>query len=543
MSKTLIFSEEARRSLERGVDTLANAVKVTLGPKGRNVVIGKKYGGPTITNDGVTIAREVELEDPYENMGAQLAKEVATKTNDVAGDGTTTATVLGQAMVHEGLKAVASGINPMGLKAGIDAAVEAVSQALLAAASPVETPAEVAAVAAISAQDPRVGELVAEAMDKVGKDGVITVEESQTTGLELELTEGMQFDKGYISPYFVTDPERMESDLTDAYILINNGKISAIADLLPLLEKVVQSGKPLLIVAEDVDGEALSTLVVNSIRKTVKIAAVKAPGFGDRRKAMLQDIAVLTGAQVVSAEVGLKLDQVGLEVLGKARTITVTKDTTTIVDGGGSREEVAGRVAQIKLEIENSDSDWDKEKLQERLAKLAGGVGVIKVGAHTEVELKERKHRLEDAISATRAAVEEGIVPGGGAALVHAAKVLEDGLGLTGDALVGVNIVRKALDEPARWIAENAGLEGRVAVNRAREGGLTEGLRYGLNAETGEYGDLVAQGVVDPVKVTRSAVRNAASIAAMLLTTETLVADKPAESEDAGHGGGHGHGH
>ena len=543
MSKTLSFSEDARRSLERGVDTLANAVKVTLGPKGRNVVIGKKYGGPTITNDGVTIAREIELEDPYENMGAQLAKEVATKTNDVAGDGTTTATVLGQAMVHEGLKAVSSGINPMGLKAGIDAAVEAVSEALLAAASPVETPAEVAAVAAISAQDPRVGELVAEAMDKVGKDGVITVEESQTTGLELELTEGMQFDKGYISPYFVTDAERMESVLEDSSVLIVNGKISAIADLLPLLEKVVQSGKPLLIVAEDVDGEALSTLVVNSIRKTVKVAAVKAPGFGDRRKAMLQDMAVLTGAQVVSAEVGLKLDQVGLEVLGKARTITVTKDTTTMVDGGGSREEVTGRIAQIKQEIEGSDSDWDKEKLQERLAKLAGGVGVIKVGAHTEVELKERKHRLEDAISATRAAVEEGIVPGGGAALVHAAKVLEGGLGLTGDALVGVHIVRKALDEPARWIAENAGLEGRVAVNRAREGGLTEGLRYGLNAATGEYGDLVAQGVVDPVKVTRSAVRNAASIAAMLLTTETLVADKPAESDDAGHGGGHGHGH
>ena len=543
MSKTLSFSEDARRSLERGVDTLANAVKVTLGPKGRNVVIGKKYGGPTITNDGVTIAREIELEDPYENMGAQLAKEVATKTNDVAGDGTTTATVLGQAMVHEGLKAVSSGINPMGLKAGIDAAVEAVSEALLAAASPVETPAEVAAVAAISAQDPRVGELVAEAMDKVGKDGVITVEESQTTGLELELTEGMQFDKGYISPYFVTDAERMESVLEDSSVLIVNGKISAIADLLPLLEKVVQSGKPLLIVAEDVDGEALSTLVVNSIRKTVKVAAVKAPGFGDRRKAMLQDMAVLTGAQVVSAEVGLKLDQVGLEVLGKARTITVTKDTTTMVDGGGSREDVTGRIAQIKQEIEGSDSDWDKEKLQERLAKLAGGVGVIKVGAHTEVELKERKHRLEDAISATRAAVEEGIVPGGGAALVHAAKVLEGGLGLTGDALVGVHIVRKALDEPARWIAENAGLEGRVAVNRAREGGLTEGLRYGLNAATGEYGDLVAQGVVDPVKVTRSAVRNAASIAAMLLTTETLVADKPAESEDAGHGGGHGHAH
>ena len=542
MSKTLSFSEDARRSLERGVDTLANAVKVTLGPKGRNVVIGKKYGGPTITNDGVTIAREIELEDPYENMGAQLAKEVATKTNDVAGDGTTTATVLGQAMVHEGLKAVSSGINPMGLKAGIDAAVEAVSEALLKAATPIETPAEIAAVASISAQDPRVGELVAEAMDKVGKDGVITVEESNTTGLELELTEGMQFDKGYISPYFVTDPERMEADLGEAYILINNGKISAIADLLPLLEKVVQSGKPLLIVAEDIDGEALSTLVVNSIRKTLKVAAVKAPGFGDRRKAMLQDIAILTGAQVVSAEVGLKLDQVGLEVLGTVRTVTITKDTTTLVEGGGSKEDVAGRISQIKQEIENSDSDWDKEKLQERLAKLAGGVGVIKVGAHTEVELKERKHRLEDAISATRAAVEEGIVPGGGAALVHAAAVLDGGLGLTGDALVGVNIVRKSLDEPARWIAENAGLEGRVAVNHTRELGKTDGPRVGLNAATGEYGDLVTQGVVDPVKVTRSAVRNAASIAAMLLTTETIIADKPAVEEPSA-GGGHGHSH
>ncbi len=541
MSKTLSFSEDARRSLERGVDTLANAVKVTLGPKGRNVVIGKKYGGPTITNDGVTIAREIELEDPYENMGAQLAKEVATKTNDVAGDGTTTATVLGQAMVHEGLKAVSSGINPMGLKAGIDAAVEAVNEALLKAATPIETPAEIAAVASISAQDARVGELVAEAMDKVGKDGVITVEESNTTGLELELTEGMQFDKGYISPYFVTDPERMEADLGEAYILINNGKISAIADLLPLLEKVVQSGKPLLIVAEDIDGEALSTLVVNSIRKTLKVAAVKAPGFGDRRKAMLQDIAILTGAQVVSAEVGLKLDQVGLEVLGTVRTVTITKDTTTLVEGGGTKDDVAGRISQIKQEIENSDSDWDKEKLQERLAKLAGGVGVIKVGAHTEVELKERKHRLEDAISATRAAVEEGIVPGGGAALVHAAAVLDGGLGLTGDALVGVNIVRKALDEPARWIAENAGLEGRVAVNHTRELGKTDGPRVGLNAATGEYGDLVAQGVVDPVKVTRSAVRNAASIAAMLLTTETIIADKPAAEEPAG--GGHGHSH
>jgi chaperonin GroEL len=543
LSKTLSFSEDARRSLERGVDTLANAVKVTLGPKGRNVVLGKKYGGPTITNDGVTIAREVELEDPYENMGAQLAKEVATKTNDVAGDGTTTATVLGQAMVHAGLRAVAAGANPMGLKVGIDKAVEAVNDALLAAASPVETHQEVAAVAAISAQDERVGELVAEAMDKVGKDGVITVEESNTTGLELELTEGMQFDKGYISPYFVTDPERMETVLDDARVLIVNGKISAIAELLPVLEKVVQSGKPLLLIAEDVDGEALSTLVVNSIRKTLKVAAVKAPGFGDRRKAMLQDMAILTGAQVVSAEVGLKLDQVGLDVLGTSRTVTITKDTTTIVGGAGTADDVAARVAQIRQEIEASDSDWDREKLAERLAKLAGGVAVVKVGAHTEVELKERKHRLEDAISATKAAVEEGIVPGGGAALVHACAVLADGLGLTGDELTGVNVVRDALVEPARWIAQNAGFEGRVAVNRARE---TGNIRMGLNAATGEYVDLVAAGVVDPVKVTRSAVRNAASIASMLLTTETLVAEKPAEAVEAGHGhshGGHGHSH
>jgi chaperonin GroEL len=537
VAKTLQFSEDARRSLERGVDALANAVKVTLGPRGRNVVLAKAYGGPTITNDGVTIARDVELEDPLENMGAQLAKEVATKTNDVAGDGTTTATVLGQAMVHEGLRSVAAGANPMGMKIGIDAAVEAVDAALLAAATPIETHDEVAAVAALSAQDAQVGQLVAEAIDKVGKDGVITVEESQTTGLELELTEGMQFDKGYISPYFVTDAERMESVLEDAHVLIVNGKVSAIADLLPLLEKVVQAQKPLLVIAEDVDGEALSTLVVNSIRKTVKVAAVKAPGFGDRRKAMLQDMAVLTGAQVVSAEVGLKLDQVGLEVLGKARTVTVTKELTTIVDGAGSAEEVAGRVAQIKQEIEASDSDWDREKLQERLAKLAGGVAVLKVGAHTETELKERKHRLEDAVSATRAAVEEGIVPGGGAALVHAAAALEDGLGKTGDELAGVNLVRKALDEPAYWIAANAGFEGRVAVNRAREAGKGQGF----NAATGELGDLVKQGIVDPVKVTRSAVRNAASIASMLLTTETLVADKR-EEEPAG-AGGHGHGH
>ena len=544
MSKTLSFSEDARRALERGVDQLANAVKVTLGPRGRNVVIGKSYGGPTITNDGVTIAREVELEDPQENAGAQLAKEVATKTNDVAGDGTTTATVLGQAMVHEGLRAVAAGANPMGVKAGMDAAVEAVSDALLAAATEVQTHAEVAAVAAISAQDALVGELVAEAMDKVGKDGVITVEESQATGLELELTEGMQFDKGYISPYFVTDAERMESVLEDVHVLVVNGKVSALSELLPLLEKVLQSARPLLIVAEDVEGEALSTLVVNSLRKTVKVAAVKAPGFGDRRKAMLQDMAVLTGAQVVSAEVGLKLDQVGLEVLGRARTVTVTKDTTTIVDGAGSSEEVAGRVAQIRQEIEATDSDWDREKLQERLAKLAGGIGVIKVGAHTETELKERKHRLEDAISATRAAVEEGIVPGGGAALVHAAAALQDGLGKTGDELVGVHIVRRSLDEPARWIAQNAGLEGRVAVNRARElgAGPSGSTTMGLNAATGEYGDLVAQGIVDPVKVTRSAVRNAASIAGMLLTTETVVTDKPAPpAQEAGHGHGHSH--
>jgi chaperonin GroEL len=472
-------------------------------------------------------------------MGAQLAKEVATKTNDVAGDGTTTATVLGQAMVHLGLRAVASGANPMGLKVGIDAAVEAVDAALLAAATPIETHDEVAAVAALSAQDEQVGQLVAEAIDKVGKDGVITVEESQTTGLELELTEGMQFDKGYISPYFVTDAERMESVLEDASVLIVNGKVSAIADLLPLLEKVVQAQKPLLVIAEDVDGEALSTLVVNSIRKTVKVVAVKAPGFGDRRKAMLQDMAVLTGAQVVSAEVGLKLDQVGLEVLGHARTVTVTKELTTIVDGGGSSEDVSGRVAQIKQEIEASDSDWDREKLQERLAKLAGGVAVIKVGAHTETELKERKHRLEDAVSATRAAVEEGIVPGGGAALIHAAATLEGGLGKEGDELAGVHLVRKALDEPAYWIAANAGFEGRVAVNNTRE----KGAGQGFNAATGEYGELVKQGIVDPVKVTRSAVRNAASIASMLLTTETLVADKREEEADAGHGHGHGHSH
>src|SRR6058998_1793319 len=456
MSKILSFDTEARDALQRGVDALADVVKVTLGPKGRNVVIDKKWGAPTITNDGVTIAKEVELDDPYENMGAQLAKEVATKTNDVAGDGTTTATVLAQAMVREGLRNVAAGANPLSLKRGIDAAVEAVSEQLLKNAREVDDQSEVAQVAAISAQDPKIGELIAEAFSKVGKDGVITVEEAQTMGLELEFTEGMQFDKGYISPYFVTDPERMEASFTDASVLIVNGKISAIAELLPLLEKVVQSGKPLLIVAEDIDGEALSTLVVNSIRKTLKVAAVKAPGFGDRRKAMLQDIAILTGAQVVSAEVGLKLDQVGLEVLGRARTVTVTKDLTTIVDGGGSAADVAGRVSQIKQEIENTDSDWDREKLQERLAKLAGGVCVVKVGAATEVELKEKKHRIEDAVSATRAAIEEGIVPGGGVALLRARPAIEKAMKkLEGDEATGARSVWTAVEAPAHLIADN----------------------------------------------------------------------------------------
>ena len=538
MAKMLEFDESARRALERGVNHLADTVKVTLGPRGRNVVIDKKFGSPLITNDGVTIAREVELDDPYENMGAQLVKEVATKTNDVAGDGTTTATVLAQAMVREGLRKVAAGSSPMEMKTGIEAAVEAVSEALLAAATEIETQEEIAHVASISAQDRAIGELIAEAMSKVGKDGVITVEEAQTMGLELEFTEGLQFDKGYISPYFVTDAERMETVLEDASVLIVNGKISAIAELLPLLEKVVQSGKPLLLVAEDVDGEALSTLVVNAIRKTFPVVAVKAPGFGDRRKAMLQDIAILTGATVVSAEVGLKLDQVGLEVLGRVRRVTVDKDTTTIVEGGGEASEISDRVRQIRAEIEASDSDWDREKLQERLAKLAGGVGVIRVGAATEVELKERKHRLEDAISATRAAIEEGIVAGGGTALVRAAEVI-DKLDLTGDEAVGAAVVRKALDEPLRWIAQNAGLEGYVVVHKVRD--LPAG--QGLNAATGEYGDLIAQGIVDPVKVTRSAVRNAASIAALLLTTETIVAERPAEEDNAQAAGGHGHGH
>ncbi len=537
MAKELEFNDSARKSLERGVDALANAVKVTLGPKGRNVVIDKKWGAPTITNDGVTIAREIELEDSYENLGAQLAKEVATKTNDVAGDGTTTATVLAQAMVHEGLRNVAAGASPSGLKRGMDKAVEAVSTRLLETAREIESKDEIAQVASLSAQDQEIGATIADAFDKVGKDGVITVEESSTASTELEFTEGMQFDKGYISPYFVSDPERMEAVVEDAYVLVNQGKISAIADVLPILEKVVQAGKPLLIIAEDIDGEALSTLVVNKMRGTFNVVAVKAPGFGDRRKAMLQDIATLTGGQVVAEEVGLKLDQVGLETLGQARRVVVTKDNTTIIDGSGKTDEVEGRVAQIKQEIERTDSDWDREKLQERLAKLAGGVCVIKVGAHTEVELKEKKHRIEDAISATRAAIEEGIVAGGGSALIQAVAVLDD-LGLEGDEAVGASIVRKAAAEPLRWIAENAGLQGYVAVAKVSE----LGAGMGLNAATGEYEDLVKAGVIDPVKVTRSALRNAASIASMVLTTDTLVVEKK-EDEEPSAGGGHGHGH
>jgi chaperonin GroEL len=539
MPKILEFDEDARRALERGVNALADAVKVTLGPRGRNVVIDKKYGAPTITNDGVTIAREVEVEDPTENLGAQLAKEVATKTNDIAGDGTTTATVLAQAMVREGLRNVAAGAEPVELKSGIDKAVEALAAKLLEVAQPVETKEAIASVGAISAQDEQIGELISEAIDKVGKDGVITVEESNTMGLELEFTEGMQFDKGYISPYFVTDHDRMETVLEDAYVLVHQAKISAVADLLPLLEKVVQAGRPLVVIAEDVEGEALSTLVVNRIRGTFNSVAVKAPGFGDRRKAMLEDMAILTGGRVVAPEVGLKLDQVGLEVLGTARRVVVTKDTTTIVDGSGSQADIQGRIAQIKLEIDNTDSDWDREKLQERLAKLAGGVCVIRVGAATEVELKEKKHRVEDAVSATRAAIEEGIVAGGGSALVHAVSEL-DSLGLTGDEATGVAVVRKAAVEPLRWIAENAGREGYVVVSKVRE--LGEG--HGFNAATGEYGDLVKAGVIDPVKVTRSALQNAASIASMLLMTETLVAEKPEPKEEpAGHSHGHGHAH
>ena len=540
MAKILEFDEDARRALERGVNALADAVKVTIGPRGRNVVIDKKFGAPTITNDGVTIAREVELEDPYENLGAQLVKEVATKTNDIAGDGTTTATVLAQALVREGLRNVAAGASPLALKRGIDTAAQHVSEQLLKIARDVEEKGEIAHVATISAQDAKIGELIAEAFDKVGKDGVITVEEAHTFGLELEFTEGLQFDKGYLSPHMVTDPERMEAVLEDAYVLIVDGKISNVQEFLPLAEKVAQTKKPLLVIAEDVEGEALALLVANKIRGTFLSAAVKAPGFGDRRKAMLGDMAVLTGGQVVSEALGLKLDTIGLEHLGRARRVTVTKDSTTIVDGAGDAKEIEDRIKQIKVEIEHSDSDWDREKLQERLAKLAGGVCVLRVGAATEVELKEKKHRLEDAISATRAAIEEGIVAGGGSALVHVAKEGFDALGLSGDEATGAEALRRAMFEPARWIAENAGQEGHVVVAKVRE--LAVG--HGYNAATGEYGDLVAQGVIDPVKVTRSAVANAASIAGMLLTTEALVVEKPEEEQEAaGHGHGHGHGH
>ena len=538
MGKMLEFDEHARRAMERGVNQLADTVKVTLGPKGRNVVISKSFGAPTITNDGVTIAKEIELSDPVENMGAQLVKEVATKTNDVAGDGTTTATVLAQAMVKEGLRNLAAGAQPMDLKAGIEAAVAAVSDRLRANATAVKDKAQIADVATISAQDPAIGALIAEAMDKVGKDGVITVEEASTTALELEFTEGMQFDKGYISPYFVTDQDRMEAVLEDAFVLLVSNKVSALGELLPVLEKVSQAGKPLLIIAEDVEGEALSTLVVNRMRGIFSSAAVKAPAFGDRRKAILQDIAILTGGTVISEEVGMKLEAVTLAELGRARRIVITKDATNIVDGAGDKAAVAGRIGELRAEHSQSDSDWDREKLQERIAKLSGGVCVIKVGAHTEVELKEKKHRLEDAISATRAAVEEGIVIGGGAALVHAADALNENLGFTGDKAVGVALVRKACDEPLRWIAENAGLEGYVVVSKVRALKANEGF----NAATDVYGDLAKDGVIDPVKVTRSALANAASIAAMFITTEAVVFERPADAEPAAAGHGHSHG-
>jgi len=535
MAKMIAFDEEARRGLERGMNQLADAVKVTLGPKGRNVVLEKKWGAPTITNDGVSIAKEIELEDPYEKIGAELVKEVAKKTDDVAGDGTTTATVLAQALVREGLRNVAAGANPMALKRGIEAAVAAVAEELAKLAKDVETKEQIASVASISAADPSVGEIIAEAMDKVGKEGVITVEESNTFGLELELTEGMRFDKGYISPYFITDAERMETVLEDPYLLIANSKVAAVKDLLPVLEKVMQSGKPLMIIAEDVEGEALATLIVNKIRGTFKSAAVKAPGFGDRRKAMLQDIAILTGGQVISEEVGLKLDSVGLDMLGRARKVVITKDETTIVDGAGDGDQISGRVNQIRAEIDKSDSDYDREKLQERLAKLAGGVAVIKIGAATEVELKERKHRVEDAVRAAKAGVEEGMVAGGGVALVQAGKTAFDKLDLVGDEATGAQIVKVALDAPLRQIAVNAGLEGGVVVEKVR--GLKAG--FGLDAATGEYVDMLKSGIIDPAKVTRSALQNAASIAALFLTTEAVVAEKPEkERAPAAPGGG-----
>ncbi|MGI8699981.1 MAG: chaperonin GroEL, partial [Nocardioidaceae bacterium] len=535
MSKTIAFNEEARRGLERGMNTLADAVKVTLGPKGRNVVLEKKWGAPTITNDGVSIAKEIELEDPYDKIGAELVKEVAKKTDDVAGDGTTTATVLAQAMVREGLRNVAAGANPMALKRGIESAVEAVIEQLFAAAKDVETKEQIAATAGISAGDSTVGEIIAEAMDKVGKDGVITVEESQTFGIELELVEGMRFDKGYISPYFVTDPDRMEAILEDPFVLVVNQKISNVRDLLPILENVMQAGKPLAVIAEDVEGEALATLVVNKIRGTFKSVAIKAPGFGDRRKAMLQDIAILCGAQVVSEELGIKLENVGVDMLGHARKIIVTKDETTIVEGAGSADDVKGRINQIKGELDRTDSDYDREKLQERLAKLSGGVAVIKVGAATEVELKEKKHRIEDAVQSTKAAVEEGIVPGGGTTLVRTVDDIEKAAkGLEGDERTGAMIVRKAVEEPLKQIAVNAGYEGGVIIEKVR--GLK--ANEGFNAATGEYGDMFKFGLPDPAKVTRSALQNAASIAALFLTTEVVIAEKPEKAAPAMPGGG-----
>ncbi|HUM00558.1 MAG TPA: chaperonin GroEL [Mycobacterium sp.] len=533
MAKTIAYDEEARRGLERGLNALADAVRVTLGPKGRNVVLEKKWGAPTITNDGVSIAKEIELEDPYEKIGAELVKEVAKKTDDVAGDGTTTATVLAQALVREGLRNVAAGANPMALKRGIEKAVEKITETLLKSAKEVETKEQIAATAGISAADPAIGELIAEAMDKVGNEGVITVEESNTFGLQLELTEGMRFDKGYISGYFVTDPERQEAVLEEPYILLVSSKVSTVKDLLPLLEKIIQAGKPLLIIAEDVEGEALSTLVVNKIRGTFKSVAVKAPGFGDRRKAMLQDMAILTGGQVISEEVGLTLENADLSLLGKARKIVVTKDETTIVEGAGDTDAIAGRVAQIRQEIENSDSDYDREKLQERLAKLAGGVAVIKAGAATEVELKERKHRIEDAVRNAKAAVEEGIVAGGGVALLQSAPALDE-LNLEGDQATGANIVKVALEAPLKQIAFNAGLEPGVVAEKVRN----SPAGTGLNADTGVYEDLLKAGVADPVKVTRSALQNAASIAGLFLTTEAVVADKPEREKAAVPGAG-----
>ena len=533
MAKLIAYDEEARRGLERGMNQLADAVKVTLGPKGRNVVLEKSWGAPTITNDGVSIAKEIELDDPYEKIGAELVKEVAKKTDDIAGDGTTTATVLAQALVKEGLRNVAAGANPIALKRGIDKAVAAVSETLLAQAHEIETKEQIASTAAISAADPAIGELIAEALDKVGKEGVITVEESNTMGLELELTEGMRFDKGYISPYFVTDADRQETVLEDPYILLISSKISSVKDLLPLLEKVIQSGKPLAILAEDVDGEALAVLVVNKLRGSFKSVAVKAPGFGDRRKAMLEDMAILTGGQVISEEVGLKLETAGLELLGQARKVVVTKDETTIVEGSGDAERIAGRVSQIRTEIENSDSDYDREKLQERLAKLAGGVAVIKAGAATEVELKERKHRIEDAVRNAKAAVDEGVVAGGGVALLQAGADTFSKLTLEGDEATGANIVKVAIEAPLKQIAVNAGLEGGVVAEKVKH--LPVG--QGLNAATGVYEDLIAAGIIDPVKVTRSALQNAASIAGLFLTTEAVVADKPEPKAPAGGGG------